>query len=211
MTVLDDLYDLVWNNAQTHWPEMLTSGRAIPILVTAAVPGVGLTAFQVRGDTPVAMDATGMLIRGTGAEAVVMLSDTWHAADPTNPDTGKGWEQGEMGQYVEAHGHDGTVSDALLVLGAARDGQVRSRHQPYSITEAKEVAWAEPVDFTENDKMGGRLVEALTWAYQQEVMVDALPDTKGLPPELVTMLVMATIMAHFDEVQPVEILEEPEG
>jgi len=153
MTPLEELMDVMRDNARRTFVDARTEGARIPNLVTVLTPdlprAMRLVPFMVFADTDRTIEVAKMAICGLNASIVVIVSDTWHARRENNPDTGQPWVTGEMSTYVEAHGPGDVVTEAALITGHTREGDSTAICLPYEIKAdglwwGKEVALDQP-------------------------------------------------------------------
>jgi hypothetical protein len=145
-------------------------------------------------------------VLGFRASSAMLLLESWaHVGQgddregaSRNPDTGKPWAPGGMQKYREDHGPDNdVVGEALIVYGAARDGETIALHQLFT-THSDAVHWKKRSPIMEPDgPLPSVMIHAL--AHQSDVataeqqLLKAWGDDQPSPETVLAITDCATV------------------
>lgn len=158
------------------------AARDMDRLGTDDVPGVVeiwrdgdplLLIISPQIDRDLVLDAAYFAIPAFAADRAIVMLDAHFSTEPTNPKTGKPWEQGEMQKACDEDGACslGIITDCLLINDVTADSY-KMATLPYHVNkEAKQVHWQDDKDsFQELDEgatVTGRVPDTLRAAFEE--------------------------------------------
>jgi len=125
-------------------------------------------------DRDKSLHALNIAAAGMDADYISLSYEGWVCEQEINPDTGEGWGEGEMHEYVQKHGKDGVVGEGITTYVVDRNQEVAFRAQPYT-QHGPEIEWhddrAEAVTGA-----GGYIPETLKRIMAQPKFTDLIPE-----------------------------------
>lgn len=159
-------------------------------------------------DRDQALRAARAVIRGFGADSLVVITEGWHPAQEyttTNPRTGRPWEHGQMQDLAEHHDAlgRGWLIESLNVLAVNRAHDLAMGTQDYRVVQHEaparlEIEWGELLSNDFHDAKVAGYVPASLARYMDEVPIDVLAARAGIVAEEFGVDDPEAVRAHLD-------------